>query len=73
MSIDEYKEVNESFKKVLIFKIGINSGFFSEYNNMILAMLYCLENRIQFKLSSMVRILTLSLAGMAILIVFVIL
>lgn len=73
MSIDEYRRINKSFKRVLIFKIGLNSGFFSEYNNMILAMLYCLENRIQFKLSSMVRILTPSLVGMAILIVFVIL
>ena len=52
MSIDEYRRINKSFKRVLIFKIGLNSGFFSEYNNMILAMLYCLENRIQFKLSS---------------------
>ena len=52
MSIDEYRRINKSFKRVLIFKIWLNSGFFSEYNNMILAMLYCLENRIQFKLSS---------------------
>lgn len=52
MSIDEYRRINKSFKRVLIFKIGLNSGFFSEYNNMILAMLYCLENRFKFKLSS---------------------
>lgn len=47
-----YQQLNKSFKKQLIYRIGINAGFFSEYNNMILAMLYCLDHRIQFKLCS---------------------
>lgn len=47
-----YKNMNESFEQVLIFHVGESAGFFSEYNSMILAMLYCLQHRIQFKLYS---------------------
>lgn len=50
--INKYKEVNNSFKKKLVFNIGVDAGFFSEYNNMILAMLYCLKNEIKFSISS---------------------
>lgn len=46
-------KINESFKKrTFVFHIGIDGGFFSEYNNMILAMLYCLKHRIRFSLFS---------------------
>ena len=48
----EYESLNKSFKSRLVFNLGIDGGFFSEYNNMILAMLYCLENRICFSLYS---------------------
>lgn len=48
----KYLKLNKSFKKKFVFHLGADAGFFSEYNNMILAMLYCLENRIQFKLYS---------------------
>lgn len=48
----KYKELNNSFKKTLVFHIGVQAGFFSEYNNMILTMLYCLNNRIKFVLCS---------------------
>lgn len=48
----EYARINSSFRKSLVFKIGDDAGFFSEYNNMLLAMLYCLENKLQFVLSS---------------------
>lgn len=47
-----YKRINENFKPVLIFHVGESSGFFSEFNCMILAMLYCLQHGIQFKLYS---------------------
>lgn len=47
---DAYKSLNNSFQKTLIFHIGIDAGFFTEYTYMINAMLYCLQNRIQFKL-----------------------
>ncbi len=47
-----YLELNNSFKKELVFYVGLSSGFFSEYNNMILSMLYCLNHEIKFKLCS---------------------
>lgn len=48
----EYQKMNESFGKELVFKLGIGGGFFSEYNNMIVSMLYCLQHGIQFKLNT---------------------
>jgi hypothetical protein len=50
--LENYTELNNSFKKELIYHLGVDSGFFSEYNNMILAMLYCLENKIKFTIYS---------------------
>lgn len=47
-----YIALNKSFKKKMVFHLGADAGFFSEYNNMILAMLYCLEHKIQFVLYS---------------------
>ena len=47
-----YTELNNSFKKKLLFHIGVNAGFFSEYNNMVLAVLYCLKHKIKFMLYS---------------------
>ena len=46
--INNYQELNRSFKKKLIFNFGYEAGFYSELNNMILAIIYCLENEIQF-------------------------
>lgn len=50
--LDKYNEINNSFKDKCIFKVGESQGIFSEVNNMIYAMLYCLENKIQFILTS---------------------
>lgn len=50
--IDAYNKLNNSFKQTLIFHVGESGGFFSEYNCMILAMLYCLQNKIRFVLYS---------------------
>ena len=50
--LEKYTKLNNSFKETLVFHIGYNSGFFSEYNNMIFAMLFCLENNIKFTLYS---------------------
>lgn len=47
-----YTALNNSFQKTLVFRLGVDSGYFSEYNNMILAMLYCLKNQIKFVLYS---------------------
>lgn len=48
----QYRLLNNSFKKTMIYHIGIDAGFFTEYTYMIHAMLYCLQHRIQFKLYS---------------------
>lgn len=50
--LTNYTRLNNSFKKKLTFHLGAEAGFFSEFNNMILAMLYCLDNQIKFSLYS---------------------
>lgn len=50
--ITAYTALNNSFKKKLVFRIGADSGFFSNYNNLVLALLYCLKHRIKFVLYS---------------------
>ncbi|MDL2322747.1 hypothetical protein LJC52_02050 [Bacteroidales bacterium OttesenSCG-928-A17] len=50
--LDKYRRLNTSFESRLIFHVGVNAGFFSEFNNMVLAILYCLDNKIQFCLYS---------------------
>jgi hypothetical protein len=46
--------VNQTTQKqgILVFGIGIHAGFFSEINNMVLAIVYCLHHKIEFKLNS---------------------
>lgn len=46
--INKYNELNNSFKKTCVFTVGHSAGFFSEINNMVFAMLYCLVNEIKF-------------------------
>jgi hypothetical protein len=50
--LEKYRTLNNSFKKKLVFNLGSEAGFFSEYNNMILAILYCLKHKIKFELYS---------------------
>ena len=50
--INNYKVLNTSFKKKLIFNFGYEAGFYSELNNMILAIIYCLEHKIEFRIYS---------------------
>jgi len=50
--LKSYCSLNNSFTKSFVYHIGYNAGFFSEYNNMILAMVYCLENKLKFTLYS---------------------
>lgn len=38
--------------KTLLYRIGSDAGFFSEYNNMVLALRYCQQHHIRFVLSS---------------------
>lgn len=49
---EKYQKLNSSFRKTLIFHLGVDSGFFCEYTYMVNAMLYCLQHKIQFKLYS---------------------
>jgi len=50
--LQKYIKLNNSYKKQLIFHVGIQSGFFTEYNCMVNAMIFCLEHKLQFKLYS---------------------
>lgn len=50
--LEHYHRVNQSFQKICVFHVGAGAGFFSEYNNMVLALLYCLKHRIQFRVTS---------------------
>lgn len=47
-AIQLYNNVNNSFKKKLIFHVGTGAGFYSEINNMLIAMLYCYVHKIKF-------------------------
>lgn len=47
-----YKKLNNSFKKGYIFHLGAEAGFYSEFNNMVYAILYCLKYRYKFILYS---------------------
>ena len=50
--LEKYRILNNSFKKKLVFNLGVDAGFFSEINNMVLAMLYCLDQKISISLYS---------------------
>lgn len=52
MELEKYKSLNNSFKSELVFNLGATSGFYSEFNNMVMAMAYCLNMHIRFVLSS---------------------
>jgi hypothetical protein len=43
-----YGKLNNSFKKTYIFTFGSEGGFYSEFNNMIFAMIYCLKYQYRF-------------------------
>ena len=49
---ETYGRLNAAFPRRLVFRIGHDAGFYSEYNNMVLAMLHCLRHRIRFELYS---------------------
>jgi len=52
MNITEYRKLNDSYKRTLVFHFGSGAGFFSEYNNMLKAIAYCLVHKIKFVLYS---------------------
>lgn len=47
-----YKKLNNSFNKEYIFHVGAEGGLYSEINNMIFSVLYCLQYGYRFKLYS---------------------
>ena len=48
---ERYRRLNESYTdRILIFHVGIDAGFFAEYNALMHAMLYCLQHRVQLRL-----------------------
>jgi hypothetical protein len=47
-----YHKLNNTFQKKYIFNFGSEGGFYSEFNNMVFAMVYCLKYRYQFILYS---------------------
>ena len=58
LSLEQYQTLNQSYKPKLIFRFNCGNGFFSEYNNMIYAMIWCLEHKVQFNLCSKFGFLT---------------
>lgn len=50
--VSSYKKLNTSFKRKLIYRFGTGSGFFSEFNGMLLAVLYALVEGYRFELYS---------------------
>lgn len=50
--LKNYSILNNSFKQKMTFHLGAEAGFFSEFNNMVLAILYCLHKKIKFSLYS---------------------
>lgn len=50
--LERFNKLNRSFKKVYVFHLGAEMGFYSEFNNMVSAMLYCLKYEYQFVLYS---------------------
>lgn len=50
-NLRKYLRLNNNFKQSLTYKWG-DAGFYSEFNNMILCMLWCLQNRVKFSVYS---------------------
>lgn len=50
--VESWNRLNSTFDKTCVCSLGFDAGFFSEYREMVHVLLYCLENRIKFKLCS---------------------
>lgn len=49
---ERYRQVNESFPRKLVWRVGQQAGFFAEYSAMLSAMVYCLDHHLQLQLYS---------------------
>lgn len=53
ITLEQYQRFNNSLKcRKLIFNVGAFAGFYSEFNNMVLAIIYCLDHKIKFSIYS---------------------
>ena len=52
LTFERYQALNRTFRKELIFHLGSDAGFYSEFNNMILAIIYCAEFNLQMQQNS---------------------
>src|ERR1035437_1139999 len=50
--LEQYNKINNSYKKKLVFHLGAEGGFYSEFNNMVAAILFCLKYEYKFILYS---------------------
>lgn len=49
---EKYRKVNEGFERALVFRTGIDAGFFAEFKYLVHAVVYCLEHHIELRLYS---------------------
>lgn len=52
LNLASYQQVNKSFTKRMVYRVGVDCGFCAEMNYMVDAMLYCLVHHIKFQLYS---------------------
>ncbi len=52
LNLTSYQQVNESFSRRMVYRVGVDCGFFAEMDYMVNAMIYCLAHRIRFQLYS---------------------
>ena len=52
LDVMSYRRVNETFRRRMVYHVGVNCGLFVEINYLVNAMLYCLAQRIRFQLYS---------------------
>ena len=50
LEVASYRRVNESYRRRMVCHVGIDSGFFVEFQYMVNAMLYCLAHRVRFQI-----------------------
>lgn len=50
--LEAYNKLNNTFKKKYVFNFGSEGGFYSEFNNMVFGMIYCLKYEYKFILYS---------------------
>ena len=52
LDLTSYQKYNDSFRRRMVCRIGVDCGFFIEMNYMVNAILYCLAHRMKFQIYS---------------------